>query len=156
MGRLGGARQVKPFPWPETRFDAGAVLAAAAFNLLLVFAFLAPTRAAVAAVVREKELRLREGMRIFGLQARRRAARASRLAPADRASQQPAWRHHTVPRLIPAPQRLERPRQPLELHLGGALEPVSAEGGRSRDSRRRSICCRALSASDVSYACYKC
>ena len=46
----------------------GAVLAAAAFNLLLVFAFLAPTRAAVAAVVREKELRLREGMRIFGLQ----------------------------------------------------------------------------------------
>lgn len=62
------AWQVKPFPWPETRFDVGAVLAAAAFNLLLVFAFLAPTRAAVAAVVREKELRLREGMRIFGLQ----------------------------------------------------------------------------------------
>lgn len=45
------------------------MLAAAAFNLLLVFAFLAPTRAAVAAIVREKELRLREGMRIFGLQA---------------------------------------------------------------------------------------
>ncbi|KAK9842270.1 hypothetical protein WJX81_003820 [Elliptochloris bilobata] len=60
--------QVKPFPWPATSFDAGAVLAAAAFNLLLVFAFLAPTRAAVAAIVREKELRLREGMRIFGLQ----------------------------------------------------------------------------------------
>ena len=46
------------------------VAAAAAFNLLLVFAFLAPTRSAVATVVREKELRLREGMRILGLQAR--------------------------------------------------------------------------------------
>jgi hypothetical protein len=46
------------------------VAAAAAFNLLLVFAFLAPTRLAVAQVVREKELRLREGMRILGLQAR--------------------------------------------------------------------------------------
>ena len=47
------------------------VAAAAAFNLLLVFAFLAPTRGAVAMVVREKELRLREGMRILGLQARK-------------------------------------------------------------------------------------
>ncbi len=43
------------------------VAAAAAFNLLLVFAFLAPTRMAVTTVVREKELRLREGMRILGL-----------------------------------------------------------------------------------------
>lgn len=58
---------VKPFPWPAVTFDPGAVAAAAAFNLLLVFAFLTPTRVAVATVVREKELRLREGMRILGL-----------------------------------------------------------------------------------------
>jgi hypothetical protein len=62
---------VKPFPWPAVTFDAGAVAAAAAFNLLLVFAFLTPTRVAVATVVREKELRLREGMRILGLKASR-------------------------------------------------------------------------------------
>ncbi len=35
---------VKPFPWPSVRFDPGAIAAAAAFNLLLVFAFLTPTR----------------------------------------------------------------------------------------------------------------
>ena len=58
---------VKPFPWPSVRFDVGAIAAAAAFNLLLVFAFLTPTRGAVATIVREKELRLREGMRILGL-----------------------------------------------------------------------------------------
>lgn len=46
---------------------AGAGAAALAFNLLLVYAFLAPTRATVSAIVREKELRLREGMRILGL-----------------------------------------------------------------------------------------
>ena len=49
---------------------AGAGAAALAFNLLLVFAFLAPTRSIVAAIVREKELRLREGMRMLGLQVR--------------------------------------------------------------------------------------
>ncbi len=58
---------VKPFPWPSVRFDPAAIAAAAAFNLLLVFAFLTPTRGAVATIVREKELRLREGMRILGL-----------------------------------------------------------------------------------------
>ncbi len=58
---------VKPFPWPAVTFDPAAIAAAAAFNLLLVFAFLNPTRVAVATVVREKELRLREGMRILGL-----------------------------------------------------------------------------------------
>ena len=46
---------------------AGAGAAALAFNLLLVYAFLAPTRSVVAGIVREKELRLREGMRILGL-----------------------------------------------------------------------------------------
>ena len=35
---------VKPFPWPSVKFDPGAIAAAAAFNLLLVFAFLTPTR----------------------------------------------------------------------------------------------------------------
>ncbi|GAX84392.1 hypothetical protein CEUSTIGMA_g11814.t1 [Chlamydomonas eustigma] len=59
--------QVRPFPWPATVQDLGAASAAAFLNLLLVFAFLAPTRAAVSEVVREKELRLREGMRILGL-----------------------------------------------------------------------------------------
>ena len=58
---------MKPFPWPSVRFDPAAIAAAAAFNLLLVFAFLTPTRGAVATIVREKELRLREGMRILGL-----------------------------------------------------------------------------------------
>ena len=58
---------VKAFPWPSVKFDVGAIAAAAAFNLLLVFAFLTPTRGAVATIVREKELRLREGMRILGL-----------------------------------------------------------------------------------------
>ena len=48
----------------------GAGAAALAFNLLLVYAFLAPTRSVVAGIVREKELRLREGMRMLGLQAR--------------------------------------------------------------------------------------
>ncbi len=62
---------VKPFPWPAVTFDPAAIAAAAAFNLLLVFAFLNPTRVAVATVVREKELRLREGMRILGLKVRK-------------------------------------------------------------------------------------
>lgn len=48
--------------------DLGAAVASAAFNLLMVFAFLPPTRAIVATIVQEKELRLREGMRIMGLQ----------------------------------------------------------------------------------------
>ena len=59
---------IKPFPWPASIFDPGAAAAALAFNLLLVFAFLVPTRGIVTTIVREKELRLREGMRIFGLQ----------------------------------------------------------------------------------------
>ncbi|GAB4821282.1 hypothetical protein N2152v2_008328 [Parachlorella kessleri] len=59
---------MKPFPWPAVTLDLGATAAALFFNLLLVSAFLAPTRTAVAAVVQEKELTLREGMRILGLQ----------------------------------------------------------------------------------------
>jgi hypothetical protein len=59
--------KVKPFPWPAKQEDLGAASAAAFFNLLLVYAFMAPTRAVVGSIVREKELRLREGMRILGL-----------------------------------------------------------------------------------------
>ena len=61
---------VKPFPWPSYTIDPAAGLAAAIFNLLIVFAFLAPARSIVVAIVREKELRLREGMRILGLTVR--------------------------------------------------------------------------------------
>lgn len=57
----------KPFPWPAVTVDIGAAASSIAFNLLLVYSFLAPTRSTVASVVREKELRLREGMRILGL-----------------------------------------------------------------------------------------
>lgn len=57
----------KPFPWPAFVIDYAAAAASLAFNLLLVFAFLVPTRGIVSTIVREKELRLREGMRIFGL-----------------------------------------------------------------------------------------
>ena len=109
------ALTVKPFPWPALTLDLGATAAALFFNILLVLAFLQPTRsgaracgraagvvgegvglqgfvyrvstrisalahhpvlhpilppssAAVASVVLEKELLLREGMRILGLQ----------------------------------------------------------------------------------------
>jgi hypothetical protein len=58
---------VKPFPWPSKQEDIGAASAAVLLNLLLVYAFMAPTRAVVGSIVREKELRLREGMRILGL-----------------------------------------------------------------------------------------
>ena len=59
--------QVKPFPWPPFTLDLAATAAASAFNLLIVFAFLNPVRSIVVTIVREKELRLREGMRILGL-----------------------------------------------------------------------------------------
>ena len=58
----------EPFPWPAVTIDIGAAASSVAFNLLLVYSFLAPTRSTVASIVREKELRLREGMRILGLQ----------------------------------------------------------------------------------------
>ena len=78
LGRyLGNASQpaplqlaFKPFPWPSYQIDPAAGLAAVLFNLLIVFAFLSPTRAIVVTIVREKELRLREGMRILGLTVR--------------------------------------------------------------------------------------
>jgi hypothetical protein len=59
--------KIKPFPWPSKQEDIGAASAAVLLNLLLVYAFMAPTRAVVGSIVREKELRLREGMRILGL-----------------------------------------------------------------------------------------
>jgi hypothetical protein len=66
---------IKPFPWPSREEDLGAASAAAFLNLLLVYAFLAPTRAVVGSIVREKELRLKEGMRILGLSVSLRMAR---------------------------------------------------------------------------------
>lgn len=38
------AVRFKPFPWPAATLDLGAGTAGLAFNLLLVFAFLSPTR----------------------------------------------------------------------------------------------------------------
>jgi hypothetical protein len=75
------APSVKPFPWPAVTLDLGATAAALFFNLLLVSAFLAPTRTAVAGVVQEKELTLREGMRILGLQASERGGCCFSMAP---------------------------------------------------------------------------
>lgn len=45
------APSLKPFPWPAFTLDLGATAAALFFNLLLVSAFISPTRSAVAAVV---------------------------------------------------------------------------------------------------------
>lgn len=64
------AVKIKPFPWPAKQEDLGAATSAAFFNLLLVYAFMAPTRAIVGSILREKELRLREGMKILGLSVR--------------------------------------------------------------------------------------
>ena len=58
----------KPYPRPAGIFDLASAAAGGALNLLLGIALLYPTRNIVAAVVQEKELRLREGMKIFGLQ----------------------------------------------------------------------------------------
>eukprot|EP00887_Chlorella_sp_A99_P005937 scaffold29.g5937.t1 len=62
------APSFKPFPWPAIMVDLGAAAAALFFTMLMTYAFLMPTRAVVGAVVQEKELLLREGMRILGLQ----------------------------------------------------------------------------------------
>ena len=58
---------MKAFPWPAQSIDVGGIVAGALFNFLLVFAFQQPTRAMVAVIVHEKELQLREYMRILGL-----------------------------------------------------------------------------------------
>lgn len=52
---------------PSREEDMGAASAGALLTLLLVFAFLSPTRAVIGDIVRERELRLREGMRVLGL-----------------------------------------------------------------------------------------
>ena len=59
--------QVKPFPWPAQAVDVGGIVAGIFFVYLLVFAFQQPTRAMVAVLVSEKELKLREYMRALGL-----------------------------------------------------------------------------------------
>ncbi len=45
------ALSVKAFPWPALTLDLGATAAALFFNMLLVFAFLQPTRAGAWAVL---------------------------------------------------------------------------------------------------------
>lgn len=64
------APSVKAFPWPAHTLDLGATAAALFFNLLLVYAFLSPTRSAVVAIVHEKELMLRDALRLVGLDVR--------------------------------------------------------------------------------------
>ncbi|KAF6258658.1 P-loop containing nucleoside triphosphate hydrolase protein [Scenedesmus sp. NREL 46B-D3] len=59
--------KVKPFPWPAKAEDLGAAAAAGLVNLLMLCAFMLPTRAVVSSIVREKELRLREFMAVLGL-----------------------------------------------------------------------------------------
>lgn len=60
--------QVKAFPWPSKHVYTGGTLAGLLFIFVLVFAFQAPASSMVKAVVQEKELRLREYMRVLGLQ----------------------------------------------------------------------------------------
>lgn len=57
----------KPFPWPSFTLDLGATAAALFFNLLLVYSFLNPTRSSASAIVAERELQLRDGMKLLGL-----------------------------------------------------------------------------------------
>lgn len=48
--------------------DAATAIAGIILVILLVFAYIAPFKSAVGNLVTEKELRLREGMKLFGLQ----------------------------------------------------------------------------------------
>jgi hypothetical protein len=59
--------QVKAFPWPSQHLNIGGSVAGSLLIFLLVFAFLQPCQKMVASVVQEKELRLREYMRVLGL-----------------------------------------------------------------------------------------
>ena len=58
---------VQPFPWRSYTLDQGALAAGAIFSILIVFAFISPSKANTTCLVREKEQRQREGMLLMGL-----------------------------------------------------------------------------------------
>ena len=58
---------VQPFPWQEYTLDVGAIAASGFFDLLIIFAFIIPSKSIVTTLVEEKEQRLREGMMLLGL-----------------------------------------------------------------------------------------
>jgi len=146
---------VKGFPWPALTLDLGATAAALFFNMLLVFAFLQPTRAgeeqpwyspagigipaskhaalpslpvllggclhvrcvappllpsapadsacptaAVAAILQEKELLLREGMRILGLQVGMCCSTPSKARQHTSADLRHVWVQRRLPLLV--------------------------------------------------------
>ena len=59
--------QVHQFPAPPYSLNPDAIIAGSFMDICLVVAFLMPMRSNVASVVSEKELRLREGMRLLGV-----------------------------------------------------------------------------------------
>jgi len=58
---------LKAYPWPAKVINFAAFVSGGFFKLLMVLAFLPQVKASVVAVVQEKELRLREGMKTLGL-----------------------------------------------------------------------------------------
>eukprot|EP00892_Ulva_mutabilis_P002745 jgi/Ulvmu1/12471/UM009_0123.1 len=58
---------VKGFPWPSKHIYTGPMIAGMLFIFVLVFAFQVPASSMVKSIVQEKELRLREYMRVLGL-----------------------------------------------------------------------------------------
>ena len=61
---------VKAFPFPAYATNLGSTFAAVFFGLVFVFAFVVTVVVVVRGVAEERELRLREGMRIMGLSER--------------------------------------------------------------------------------------
>jgi hypothetical protein len=59
--------RVQPFPWQAYTLDVGAIAASGFFSLLIIFAFVIPTKTIATTMVEEKEQRLREGMMLLGL-----------------------------------------------------------------------------------------
>lgn len=59
--------QVKGFPWPSKHIYIGNTVAGMLFIFVLVIAFQVPASSMVKSIVQEKELRLREYMRVLGL-----------------------------------------------------------------------------------------
>ena len=59
--------RIHQFPAPHYSLNPDAIIAGSFMDICLVVAFLMPMRANVGSVVSEKELRLREGMRLLGV-----------------------------------------------------------------------------------------